>query len=75
MKGKAVRNIVIGTVTLLGIGCVIQKYVNAKRKKLEIKVNNEKNELERLDTNVERKYYPIGDVVSENGKYIVKKVS
>lgn len=76
MKGKTVRNLVIGAVTLLGISYVVEKCINDKKRNLTIEKSKKQTELEELEElkNKERKYYPIGDVVSENGKYIVKKV-
>lgn len=74
MKKKTVTNLMLGTITLLGIGYVIKKQ-NAKRmnKIVDDYMYNHAKELNNSDMFSERKYYTIGNTVLEDGEFVTKR--
>lgn len=65
MKKNTVTNLVLGVVTILGIGYVIQKCVNTKNK---VRVNGDKKINNKKDFNINRTYHTLytTDVLSDN---------
>ena len=71
MKKSTVKNLIIGTVTILGASYIIESCIKNKKRNLEIK-NSKLNE--EPEDNSEKVYHTIGNVVMEDGKPTVKKI-
>lgn len=74
MKKTTVRNLVIGSIALLGISYVVENHIKNKKRHKEIKNSQEKKELEELENDSTRRYHQIGNIVKENDKFAVKEL-
>ena len=74
MKKSTVKNLVIGSIALLGISYVAESYIRNKKRNLEIKESKKRNEMAEIENNSTRNYHQIGNIIKENDKISVKEI-